>query len=181
MACRDFVPWAICKLLTMISSCSWLLICNHVDYPKKMFCCQGDLAGQTPLPNFYFQTAQLFGVSTLFIDVSHCQTINCVIWLRQCNDSDLSQNSWELGILLVVPDNLYGVLIPQLTIIPLFDPDHSWPPTLSWRHLTLSIFLYIPGGRWGSPEPLWATINNPLALLYSFTGYLTQILCLLGK
>ena len=87
----------------------------------------------------------------------------CLTWLGQCNDSDLSQNSWELGILLVVPDNLYGVLIPQLTIILLFDPDLLWSPTPSWGHLTLSIFLSM-GKRWGFLEPPWATIKNLLAL-----------------
>ena len=42
----------------------------------------------------------------------------CLTWLGQCTDSDLLQMFWVLGILLVVPDNLCGVLIPQLTIIP---------------------------------------------------------------
>ena len=64
-------------------------------------------------------------------------------WLGQCNNSDLLQMFWELGILLVVPDSLCGVLISQMTIIPLFDPDHSWPRATS--PTSLSIF-------WG-PRP----------------------------
>ena len=97
----------------------------------------------------------------------------CLTWLGQCNDSDLSQNSWELGILLVVPDNLADHN-------PLFDPDHLWPlPQVGG--IWLYRYFYPWGKRWGSLETPWATIKNPLALLYSFAGYLTQVLCWLGK
>ena len=141
------VLWAICKLATCnnlklfltprLQSC-WLYITGRCSTTKVILWVRRHSQISIAKLHSYLEWASLF---------DWCKSLPqyCLTWLGQCNDSDLSQNSWELGILLVVPDNLYCMLIPQLTITPCLILTICGP--YSELEASDSIDIFIPGGK----------------------------------